>query len=277
MYVPKLRADWEEEPLRPRTFPGDTPPWPVPLTMIGLLMLAVTMPMVAGQRGFGVTGETSPFKGYSGVRVREDATRVVYYHEQTIAVVEVGHKRELYNCELIEVYKPGELKATLHNLTEFAKPYRLHFQEMIELMKLCAQLNTPREGQRRSQSSGRALPNINPVSLLSGILPGTKWCGAGDLASSYHDLGAEEMLDKCCRAHDLCPVKVRAYTSRYNLTNNSLYTKSHCTCDSILQECLKAAHNPTADIMGNIYFNLLKVPCVRQSKERTTFQAADRY
>lgn len=32
-------------------------------------------------------------------------------------------------------------------------------------------------------------------------------------------------MDKCCRAHDLCPVKVRGYSARYNLTNESLYTK----------------------------------------------------
>ncbi|XP_046681281.1 group 3 secretory phospholipase A2-like [Homalodisca vitripennis] len=113
--------------------------------------------------------------------------------------------------------------------------------------------------------------------LTSCLCTGTKWCGAGDLADNYFDLGVEAMLDKCCRTHDLCPVKVRAYTSRYNLTNNSLYTKSHCTCDAILLQCLKDAQHSTADIMGNIYFNLLKVPCVRQGKDRTTFQPAERY
>lgn len=54
---------------------------------------------------------------------------------------------------------------------------------------------------------------------------GTKWCGAGDLADTYFDLGEDSNLDKCCRTHDLCPIKVKAYASRYNLTNKSLYTK----------------------------------------------------
>lgn len=29
----------------------------------------------------------------------------------------------------------------------------------------------------------------NPFSVFSGILPGTKWCGTGDIAATYRDLG----------------------------------------------------------------------------------------
>lgn len=87
-----------------RTLPQGMSQWPVPLAVAGILMLAAaTVPMVNGQRGFGVSGDTSPYKGYSGVRVQTNAKRLVYFHEQTIAVVELGDNRELYNCELIEV------------------------------------------------------------------------------------------------------------------------------------------------------------------------------
>ncbi|XP_039300903.1 phospholipase A2 phospholipin-like [Nilaparvata lugens] len=65
----------------------------------------------------------------------------------------------------------------------------------------------------------------NPSTLLSGILPGTKWCGSGDIAETYYDLGTETDIDKCCRNHDICPSKVRPKTVRYNMTNNSPYTK----------------------------------------------------
>lgn len=44
-----------------------------------------------------------PEKNYTGIRVRPDSKLVIYYHEQTIAVVEVGSRRELFNCELLEV------------------------------------------------------------------------------------------------------------------------------------------------------------------------------
>lgn len=56
-------------------------------------------------------------------------------------------------------------------------------------------------------------------------IAGTKWCGTGDIAGSYYDLGTEKQLDKCCRTHDLCPVKVSGLKTQYNLTNYSLYTK----------------------------------------------------
>lgn len=29
----------------------------------------------------------------------------------------------------------------------------------------------------------------NPFSVFSGIIPGTKWCGTGDIAATYSDLG----------------------------------------------------------------------------------------
>lgn len=107
------------------------------------------------------------------------------------------------------------------------------------------------------------------------VLIGTKWCGTGDIAKDYHDLGAEASVDRCCRTHDLCPVKVRAYTKRYNLTNNSLYTKSHCKCDDALFKCLKSSESPTAHIMGNVYFNLIQVPCVDEGeKGRKRFRGA---
>lgn len=32
-------------------------------------------------------------------------------------------------------------------------------------------------------------------------------------------------MDTCCRQHDLCPIKIRAYEAKYNITNNSIYTK----------------------------------------------------
>lgn len=97
------------------------------------------------------------------------------------------------------------------------------------------------------------------------FVSGTKWCGTGDIANDYFDLGTEPSVDTCCRSHDLCPVKVRARSQRYNLTNNSLYTKSHCRCDDNLYNCLKLSNSQTANIMGNIYFNLVQVPCIEDT------------
>lgn len=128
---------------------------------------------------------------------------------------------------------------------------------------------------RGSLFDNQAFPSI---SLLSGIIPGlipyfllscsynhflsnlgTKWCGTGDIAKNYHDLGTESDVDRCCRTHDLCPSKVRPYQKRYELENNSLYTKSHCTCDDMLFSCLKFSNSSAGNLLGTIYFNLVQV------------------
>ena len=54
---------------------------------------------------------------------------------------------------------------------------------------------------------------------------GTKWCGIDDIANNYFDLGKEVEVDKCCRAHDHCPMKIKALGSSYGIKNNHPYTK----------------------------------------------------
>ncbi|XP_011502702.1 PREDICTED: phospholipase A2-like [Ceratosolen solmsi marchali] len=98
--------------------------------------------------------------------------------------------------------------------------------------------------------------------LFDGIVPGTKWCGTGDIAKSYHDLGSRARVDRCCRAHDLCPIKIRAYKSRYNLMNNSFFSKSHCSCDKAFYDCLKNINHISARVIGNIYFNIGQPVCI---------------
>lgn len=42
-------------------------------------------------------------KVYSGKRVRNDTIRMVYYFDQTVAILELGPNKLLLNCELIEI------------------------------------------------------------------------------------------------------------------------------------------------------------------------------
>jgi secretory phospholipase A2 len=62
---------------------------------------------------------------------------------------------------------------------------------------------------------------IKPFSLFTG----TKWCGSGNIAANFTDLGSSQEADKCCREHDNCPDSIESWQSKYNLTNNSFYTK----------------------------------------------------
>ncbi|CAE1275532.1 PLA2G [Acanthosepion pharaonis] len=68
---------------------------------------------------------------------------------------------------------------------------------------------------------------------LNGMLiyPGTKWCGNGNTAEAFDDLGSEAAADICCREHDYCPFTIESFTRRFNLFNYRLHTLSHCECD----------------------------------------------
>ncbi|KAL9980055.1 hypothetical protein ACROYT_G008594 [Oculina patagonica] len=97
--------------------------------------------------------------------------------------------------------------------------------------------------------------------LSSFIYPGTKWCGMGNEAKSYKDLGMKIKTDKCCRAHDNCKHYIPAFGSIGEVKNDLPYTVSHCDCDSDFYQCLKVANTETAKKVGEIFFNVLKVPC----------------
>lgn len=63
------------------------------------------------------------------------------------------------------------------------------------------------------------------------IFPGTKWCGKGDLAQCYDDLGDDLELDMCCRDHDCCPFVIPPFATGFNLFNYRFHSLLHCDCD----------------------------------------------
>ncbi|KAJ2939936.1 hypothetical protein O0L34_g6642 [Tuta absoluta] len=63
------------------------------------------------------------------------------------------------------------------------------------------------------------------------IVPGTKWCGAGQLAQEYNELGSDHHEDRCCRAHDNCRVNIGAFKRKFGYFNFRPFTVSHCKCD----------------------------------------------
>ncbi|XP_063974621.1 uncharacterized protein LOC135161190 [Diachasmimorpha longicaudata] len=215
----------------------------------------------------------STYKGLKGVVSSADIStsglrRAVYYHDQAVAILDVNEKKEIQNCNIIEVYEPEELMEVLANVSEIARPVEVSFSDMTGLMYRCQTLdrmkddNSKDENQAKSSLDSTNLFGSNAFYLLFGIVPGTKWCGTGDIAQYYGDLGVNSVVDRCCRTHDLCPVKIRAYQTRYNITNFSAYSKSHCDCDNAFYNCLKSVGTKTANILGKIYFNVIKVGCV---------------
>jgi Phospholipase A2 len=71
---------------------------------------------------------------------------------------------------------------------------------------------------------GLAVANGQLMSWLPGIsFPGTNWCGPGDTARNFDDLGYYRREDMCCRAHDHCDY-IASGASKNGLTNSGRYT-----------------------------------------------------
>jgi len=101
------------------------------------------------------------------------------------------------------------------------------------------------------------------------VYPGTKWCGPGDDAEDYEDLGSLIHADKCCRAHDNCPEDILPFQTKYHYFNYRPWTVTHCTCDENLFNCLKTVtrKNPEestdANRIGDVFFREVNPPCFR--------------
>ncbi|GIY23761.1 phospholipase A2 [Caerostris darwini] len=93
------------------------------------------------------------------------------------------------------------------------------------------------------------------------IFPGTKWCGAGNIAKDDDDLGFLQDTDRCCRAHDNCDDIIEGGGTKYNLTNKSPFTKLICKCDDDFHDCLSRVNTVTSNTIGNTYFNVLRRTC----------------
>nr|XP_014282570.1 phospholipase A2-like [Halyomorpha halys] len=97
-------------------------------------------------------------------------------------------------------------------------------------------------------------------------MSGTKWCGSGNSAVSYNDLGKQKATDSCCREHDHCPDVIEAGKTGHGLSNPSVYTRLHCDCDKKFLNCLRrsAITEKTSNIVGLLYFDALHTQCYRE-------------
>ena len=104
------------------------------------------------------------------------------------------------------------------------------FDTMLGIVQSCQYLDKGQrnpKGVQQHQDYHPSDQSINMWTMLKGIVPGTKWCGFNDVAVNYNDLGQGSFfeVDKCCRAHDHCPIKVHGFSSSYGATNYHPYTK----------------------------------------------------
>ncbi|CRL07447.1 CLUMA_CG020416, isoform A, partial [Clunio marinus] len=85
--------------------------------------------------------------------------------------------------------------------------------------------------------------------------PGTKWCGPGNTADGYDDLGKDKEVDACCRQHDHCD-NIASGEEKHGLKNDDYFTRLHCQCDKEFKQCLQSANSKRGNYIGNFYFNV---------------------
>ena len=97
------------------------------------------------------------------------------------------------------------------------------------------------------------------------IAPNTKWCGRGQTAEKYNQLGGASKADKCCRRHDHCRFNIHAFTTKYDLINMRPFTISHCSCDQrfvlfpfYYRRCYRGAATTRFECVVRFVFELRK-------------------
>ncbi|XP_029028368.1 uncharacterized protein proca1 [Betta splendens] len=91
--------------------------------------------------------------------------------------------------------------------------------------------------------------------------PGTVWCGLGNMADDYDQLGDFAETDSCCRIHDHCPHVIHAFSSHYGYTNLKWHSICHCDCDNALKDCLRKVNDTSSRVVGQAFFNVIGVSC----------------
>ncbi|OXA58872.1 uncharacterized protein LOC118434433 [Folsomia candida] len=119
--------------------------------------------------------------------------------------------------------------------------------------------------QNETINATQFVVSLREKSIL--IFPGTHFCGAGNDAANYSDLGYYAETDKCCREHDYCKDFVDGWSCHSAmpiLCNYSPFTRSHCHCDTKFRECLAQVNDTTSIHIGLLYFTVFGLKCFRE-------------
>lgn len=108
------------------------------------------------------------------------------------------------------------------------------------------------------------------------IFPGTKWCGDGNIAENYDDLGLFEGTDRCCRAHDNCEPSIDVGQTAYGLTNDGFLIRKDCECDIQFSSCLSEERSNVSSMIGMMYFTFLQNKCFTYNQTCYANSTSDR-
>ncbi|XP_073674322.1 uncharacterized protein proca1 [Garra rufa] len=189
-----------------------------------------------------------------------------HLHQVTDGAEEVRsvHDSEgrLVDCSVIQ--NEMQVKSFMHVCrlglrNQMSSDLKMSLTRVSEAKANCNKLKS--KGDRNSKPNSEAANNKKTRTKRGFTYPGTLWCGAGNIADHYDQLGEFEETDKCCRVHDHCPYVIHAFSSNYGYTNFKWHSLSHCDCDNTLKECLRRVNDTSSRVVGQAFFNVIEVPC----------------
>ncbi|XP_033978702.1 group 3 secretory phospholipase A2 [Trematomus bernacchii] len=157
----------------------------------------------------------------------------------------------------------------------------IDLDSMLNAEGLCVSLASPGDGGQEVRTGKRLVRSVSGHSAAENhqgqaersevrthqrvkrgfIVPGTLWCGSGNKAPSYADLGVFSDTDSCCREHDHCKHTILSFQSKFGVFNSNIFTMSHCDCDNKFHSCLMNGNDSISGVVGYTFFNLLKMHC----------------
>ncbi|KAM7399115.1 hypothetical protein PAMP_018407 [Pampus punctatissimus] len=174
---------------------------------------------------------------------------------------------KLVNCSV--VVNQMEVKSFMHECRLGLKEQRAgwHLETRVaglgEAKLMCREFkkSSERTGRMEKQHDTELQDKTVKRSKRGFTYPGTLWCGAGNMADNYDQLGQFAETDSCCRTHDHCPHVIHAFSSKYGYTNFKLHSICHCDCDNALKGCLREVNDSSSRVVGQAFFNVIGVPC----------------
>ncbi|KAK1899735.1 Group 3 secretory phospholipase A2 [Dissostichus eleginoides] len=186
---------------------------------------------------------------------------------------------KLVNCSV--TVNQMQVKSFMHECRLGRKEQRAgqqletRFARMNEAKLMCREFKERSERSGRERGDDSALQDqVLKRSKRGFTYPGTLWCGAGNMADNYDQLGDFAETDSCCRIHDHCPHVIHSFSTNYGHTNFKWHSICHCDCDNALKACLRNVNDTSSRVVGQAFFNVIGVPCFELAYEE---QCAERH
>jgi len=139
-------------------------------------------------------------------------------------LIAINSDSEVHKCSLMRRYRQTKYSTI-----------GVFFSHIIHLIvdeatSFATQQQQQQQQQQRRQERSAVRRNRRSVQI---IMPGTQWCGDGNVSTDGQSHGNIIATDRCCQQHDSCSYTIGSFSRKYGLFNYRLHTISHCECDDV--------------------------------------------